>query len=1013
MGPSVLTPDRRITAVGYALAAASAPALSGTLLASLLPQDAALLSLGCRLVMTVPAPAWVNGSSSGAPSARSGHSAVWDGQQMIVWGGTIAEGTPVASGAMYRPDSDSWVAINTTDAPAARSGHTAVWTGHAMVVWGGVGDSGPLGTGGRFVPGTQTWTPVTTTDAPSARKGHCAVWTGTRMLVWGGLNNSGLLDDGALYDPVANQWTPLDVPNPPEARFGATAVWTGDRFLVWGGTGQSGELNSGGMLVFSAGVPALWSTISLTDAPSARSGHAALWTGEQMLVWGGQRSGIVLGDGAAYSPVHRCLDGAGPDRRADRAHRSRRRLDGERDAGGCRGGCGRGLVLERRLRPGRRTMARAQRRGRTVGPKAGRGRLDGRRDHGLWRAVGCPACRGAATVGPATELVPLSQAMNPSSLARLLALPFLFAGLLSAHAQWLTESFALKAGWNAVYLHVDASHDTIENLVGQDLNNPIIEIWAWVPNATTMQYVTSPQEPVDTGSQWLSWIRNSTEPSALERLPGNAAYLVRVASNVPAYTWTLKGKPLAPAYEWTTTGLNFLGFPTVPTGPPNFEDFLAPAPALAQNAEIHRYVGGDLGSANPQRLYYLSTATVNRGQACWVRAGNYYNRYFAPFELVVSAASGVDFGDHASTASLRLRNLTSSNLTVTLQLIASETPPAGQSAIAGVPPLLIRGALNMTNLTYGYTNLPVDAPRTWTLPPSGSEGAEVEVVLGLDRSALTGAAGDLLAGILRFTDSLGFAQVNVGVSATVGSPAGLWVGNAAVLQVGHYLKSYERDSADNPVTDPNGQYVVSGIDTGLGAVAHPYSLRLIVHNPESDPAVFLQRVYVGPDANTNLIVANLESALNPALLSQARRISATHLPWSSANPGWAFDSRFGPSTNLTTTVTLDFDDHASNPFLHTYHPDHDNLDARFQNALAQGAESYTVRRDIQLIVMPPADDFDSLTGSGDTLSGEYVESIRVFGLARAGGTYDTRTFEVRGGFVLRRIAETPSLTRLP
>jgi len=297
-----LSPDRRITAVGYALAAASAPLPPGTLLASLLPQDPALLGGGCRLVMTVPAPAWVNGSSSGAPSARSGLSAIWDGQQMIVWGGTIADGAPVASGGMYRPDSDSWAAINTTDAPAARSGHTAVWTGSALVVWGGVGNSGPLGTGGRFVPGTQTWTPVTCTDAPSERKGHHAVWTGTRMLVWGGVNGSGLLDDGALYDPVANQWTPLSVPNPPEPRFGAAAVWAGDRLLVWGGTGESGELSSGGTLVFSAGVPTLWTTMSLTGAPSARSGHAAVWNGVQMLIWGGQRAGAVLGDGAAYAP---------------------------------------------------------------------------------------------------------------------------------------------------------------------------------------------------------------------------------------------------------------------------------------------------------------------------------------------------------------------------------------------------------------------------------------------------------------------------------------------------------------------------------------------------------------------------------------------------------------------------------------------------------------------------------------------------------------------------------------
>lgn len=605
-----------------------------------------------------------------------------------------------------------------------------------------------------------------------------------------------------------------------------------------------------------------------------------------------------------------------------------------------------------------------------------------------------------------------SPAVVQRGLTKLMFLALL-AFTVSARAQWLTESIGLTNGWNAVYLHIDASHDTLEHLVGDDLDNPITEVWAWKPNATTMQYIQNPQEPVDTSSQWLYWIRNSTEPGTLERLTGNTAYLVRVSPSVSTYTWTLKGKPLAPAYEWTTTGLNFLGFPTVPSNPPDFEDFLAQSPELQQSAEIYHYVGGDLGSGNPKRLYVLRGTPVTRGKAVWIRAGTLFNRYFAPFELLVSSPSGISFGDHMSAASLRLRNLTTNELTVTLKLIESETPPAGQTAIVGVPPLLIRGALNTTNLTYGYTNVPIDTPRTWTLAPKGTEGSETEVVLGLDRSSMTGSVGDFLAGVLRFADSLDFAQVNLSVSAQVGSRSGLWVGNAAVMEVGHYLKSYQRDSADNPVMDDNGQYIINSVNTNLGAVAYPYSLRLIVHNPDAGEAVLLQRVYVGPDANTNLVVANQQSALNQAKLDQARRISATHLPWSSANAGWAFDSRFGSSTNLTTSVTLDFDDHASNPFLHTYHPDHDNLDARFKNALAQGSESYSVQRNVQLIVTPPADDFTSLTGSGDSITGEYVESIQVLGLARSGGTFDTRTFEVRGGFLLHRIAETPTLTRVP
>ena len=296
-----LVPDRRITSAGYALVA-ERTVMSGMVVVSGMAQDPTLLGNGYQMVMTVPAPPWRDGSSVDAPSARTRHSAVWDGQRMILWGGSVADGIYVSSGAMYRPESDAWTTISTVDSPSARSDHTAVWTDTEMIVWGGVGASGPLDTGARFTPATQTWKPVTTTGAPAARRGHVAVWTGNRMLVWGGRNNSGLLNDGALYDPVLNQWTSLTLPNPPEARFGAAAVWAGDRLLVWGGTGELGELGSGSQLVFSGGAPSEWLAMPLTGAPSPRSGHTAIWTGTALAVWGGQRSGTVLGDGALYSP---------------------------------------------------------------------------------------------------------------------------------------------------------------------------------------------------------------------------------------------------------------------------------------------------------------------------------------------------------------------------------------------------------------------------------------------------------------------------------------------------------------------------------------------------------------------------------------------------------------------------------------------------------------------------------------------------------------------------------------
>jgi hypothetical protein len=193
----------------------------------------------------------------------------------------------------------------------------------------------------------------------------------------------------------------------------------------------------------------------------------------------------------------------------------------------------------------------------------------------------------------------------------------------------------------------------------------------------------------------------------------------------------------------------------------------------------------------------------------------------------------------------------------------------------------------------------------------------------------------------------------------------------------------------------------------------PYPLRLIVHNPEVGNAALLQRVFVGFDANTNTIVSLKESALAPGFLKNARRLSAVHLPWSAENAGWSFNGRFATQTNLTTTVSLGYDDRASNPFLHSYHPDHDNLNATFKTLLPQGSESYLVERQITLNIRPPSDDFGSLVSANSSLNGTYDEVILLKGLARAGGTNDTRRFEVRGDFSLNRVSAISQITPAP
>jgi hypothetical protein len=69
------------------------------------------------------------------------------------------------------------------------------------------------------------------------------------MIVWGGTNGSAYFNDGARYDPVADSWEAVATAGAPVARAAHTAVWSGTEMIVWGGCSGSfctTKFNSGG-----------------------------------------------------------------------------------------------------------------------------------------------------------------------------------------------------------------------------------------------------------------------------------------------------------------------------------------------------------------------------------------------------------------------------------------------------------------------------------------------------------------------------------------------------------------------------------------------------------------------------------------------------------------------------------------------------------------------------------------------------------------------------------------------
>ena len=106
------------------------------------------------------------------------------------------------------------------------------------------------------------------------------------MIVWGGNSDAGLLDTGGRYNPNTDTWTATSTTNVPTARDYHTAVWTGSQMIVWGGEDDSfNRLNRVGDTILSriAGQPQAPLTHHLPENFTRRSGAAT-----EMIVWGGQ-----------------------------------------------------------------------------------------------------------------------------------------------------------------------------------------------------------------------------------------------------------------------------------------------------------------------------------------------------------------------------------------------------------------------------------------------------------------------------------------------------------------------------------------------------------------------------------------------------------------------------------------------------------------------------------------------------------------------------------------------------
>jgi N-acetylneuraminic acid mutarotase len=207
---------------------------------------------------------------------------------------------------------DPWRGVGSgwTELPASpevREGAAYVWAGTELLAWGGVRPGiptdyeNPTLDGFAFDPATMSWSRMP--PAPLPGKYAKAIWTGNEAIFFGQIGTDSSQWEGEAFDPIAKTWRVIAQPPLSLPRYGEMVVWTGSEMIVWGG-GESGDPSNDSGAAYDPSTDT-WRRIA--DAPIGLNQGNAVWTGQEMVVFGSLLNGRNIGVaehafGASYTP---------------------------------------------------------------------------------------------------------------------------------------------------------------------------------------------------------------------------------------------------------------------------------------------------------------------------------------------------------------------------------------------------------------------------------------------------------------------------------------------------------------------------------------------------------------------------------------------------------------------------------------------------------------------------------------------------------------------------------------
>ncbi|MEM1080887.1 MAG: hypothetical protein AAGH65_04830, partial [Pseudomonadota bacterium] len=512
-----------------------------------------------------------------------------------------------------------------------------------------------------------------------------------------------------------------------------------------------------------------------------------------------------------------------------------------------------------------------------------------------------------------------------------------------AQTQTWEQVIELQPGWNSIYVQVTPEDNQLSTVFA-DL--PIASVWRWIPTQAGARFIEDPAEGLENIEGWFAWFpepRPEAFLSNLFRMDANTAYLVRLEGSQPA-TITISGRPEFIPLAWQTNAFTLTGLPVAETNPPTFAEFFERSGAH-QGQPIY-----ELDANGRWEVIDPANTAIDSNTAYWIFTdGN--SAHQGKLGVVLDGGESLEFTAALEQTRLVLRNRSEQDGSFVVRRLGT----------AGMPLVFLNedpdtGDIGWPSLSQ---SLFLDAPA----------GQDVFLNIGPARRDFTASR---MEEVLEITDEFGervllhvggntlqpFVAPAVRQGATAasegavmngrgtGSPslAGLWLGEVEINAV-----SESQLAGVTPVEAPQtfSQRFIIHVDSAgqarlLKDVIQMWEEGTLVPSDEDPSFNEVEEPGRFVLITDTSLISLYTGAINRAGTSVGQRYST--VAYDFAGDTLAFEGDFSPTGQINTTLVIE-PELPTNPFLHQFHPDHDNRDAQFLNFQQ---EAYQVVREIRL-----------------------------------------------------------------